>query len=514
MTGTPAGTNGADGSRVYGGWQPERAGFVGRLSLLGFVLTGTAVVVLLVPVYRGDWAGLLVSAPIAVGLVGVAVVRVAGMAADRWLLHAVRHTWNTLRKRTVFTSGVFAPTRRGDPGQVQPMDLPGTLACLRFLDAPTGTGSSVAVVHDRLAGSYTLVARVAPPGLALADHARRDHRVAGWGGFLAGLCVQGGAIARVTVTQRALPDDGTALACWVADHTTPDAPEVAVRNLAELLGGAGPAGNARDTYLSLTLDATRARTKIRAAGGGDTAACAVLVREYAALRPALAAADLRVLEVLSPRRLAEVVRTGYDPDATEHLAARRTPGSPLPAGVAVDLAGPAAAVAGWGVYRHDGACTVTYQVRDWPRSLVYPTVLAPLLKPTDTARRSLALVCEPLGPRRAERELSVDRTRRQTLIGLRSRTGRVASVEEHRDLGHADAQDAARAAGHGIVRFTGLVAVTVTQHDDLAGACAELEADAAMARVELRRLWGAQDTGFAASCLPLGQGLPGRRLPL
>jgi hypothetical protein len=499
---------------VYGGWQPEQTGFIGRLSLTGFLLTGAGVVVLLVPVYHGDWTGLLVSVPVASGLAGLALIRVGGLPVDRWLLYAARHTWNTLWRRTVFSSGVFAPAHRSDPDQHQPMDLPGTLACLRFLAAPTGTGSSVAVVHDPLAGTYTLVARVAPPGLALADHARQDHRVAGWGGFLAGLCVQGGAITRVAVTQRALPDDGTALACWVADHTTPDAPAVAVANLGELLGSAGPAGNARDTYLSLTLDAARARGKIRAAGGGDTGACAVLVTEYTAIRPALAAADLWVLEVLSPRRLAEVVRTGYDPDAVEPLAARRTPGHPMLPGVDPGLAGPAAAVAGWGVYRHDGAYTVSYQVRDWPRSLVYPSVLQPLLKPTDTARRSLALVCEPLGPRRAERELAVQRTRRQTLIGLRARTGQVASIDEHRALGHADAQDAARAAGHGIVRFTGLVAVTVTDPDALAGACAELEADAAMARVELRRLWGAQDSGFAAACLPLGQGLPGRRPPL
>jgi hypothetical protein len=507
-------TSETGGPRMYGGWQPEKSGFIGGMSLAGFVFAGIAVLVLLVPVYRGDWTGLLVSAPLAAGLVGLAVVRVGGLPAEAWLLHAARHGWNMLWRRTLFCSGVFAPARRTDPHQRQPMDLPGTLGCLRFLDAPTGTGSSVAVVHDPLAGTFTLVTRVAPPGLALADHGRQDQRVSCWGGFLAGLCVEGGAITRVAVTQRALPDDGTALASWVADHTARDAPPVAVRNLGELLGSAGPAGNARDTYLSFTLDATRARGKVRAAGGGDTGACAVLVREYAALRPGLAAADLRVLEVLSPRRLAEVVRTGYDPDAVEHLATRRTPGSPLPTGVDPGLAGPAAAVAGWGVYRHDGACTVSYQVRDWPRSAVFPTVLQPLLKPTDTARRCLALVCEPLGPRRAERELSVDRTKRQTLIGLRRRTGRVASVDEHRDLHRADAQDAARAAGHGIVRFTGLVAVTVTNPDLLAEACAELEADAAMARVELRRLWGAQDSGFAACCLPLGQGLPARRRPL
>ena len=35
-----------------------------------------------------------------------------------------------------------------------------------------------------------------------------------------------------------------------------------------------------------------------------------------------------------------------------------------------------------------------------------------------------------------------------------------------------------------------------------------------MAKLELRRLWGAQDSGFAAAALPFGQGLPAKRTPL
>jgi hypothetical protein len=42
-------------------------------------------------------------------------------------------------------------------------------------------------------------------------------------------------------------------------------------------------------------------------------------------------------------------------------------------------------------------------------------------------------------------------------------------------------------------------------------ACAALEADAAAARIDLRRMWLCQDTGFAAGALPLGLGLPRRR---
>jgi hypothetical protein len=40
---------------------------------------------------------------------------------------------------------------------------------------------------------------------------------------------------------------------------------------------------------------------------------------------------------------------------------------------------------------------------------------------------------------------------------------------------------------------------------------AALESDVAAARIELRRMWFAQDSGFALACLPLGPGLPGKR---
>lgn len=523
--------------RRYAGWQPEKSGFIGGLSLAGFCFAATAVVVLLVPVYRSSWDTLLVAGPVAGLLLGLAYVRISGLSADEWLLRALRHWWNTLRRRNTFASGVFAPTRVNDPQQVQRMDLPGMLASTRILAAPTGIGgradSGAAVVHDPLANTYTAVVRVHPPGLALADLDRQHQRVDSWGALLAGLCVEDGALCRIGVCERSLPDDGTALRGWTQAHAVPDAPEAAVAVVEELMTAAGPSANARDTFLTLTLDATRARSKIRAAGGGDLGACAVLLRELTALRPAITAAELRIESVLGPRELAEVIRTAYDPHAVESLASRRDPAGAtstataggtdtgaehaqpgLAPGVDPALAGPAAAESGWSTYRHDGAWTVVYQVRDWPRAAVYPTVLQPLMKPKPHARRTFTLLCEPLGPRRAERELSRERAKRQTLISLRRRTGRVDSPDEVRELSRAETQDHARAAGHGICRFTALVAVTVTDPGELDEACAELEADAASSRIELRRLWGAQDSGFAACCLPLGHGLPNRRTAL
>jgi hypothetical protein len=52
----------------------------------------------------------------------------------------------------------------------------------------------------------------------------------------------------------------------------------------------------------------------------------------------------------------------------------------------------------------------------------------------------------------------------------------------------------------------------VTSLEELETACAELQADASDAGLELRRAWGAQDEAFAAAALPLGMGLPARRV--
>ncbi|WP_407698380.1 SCO6880 family protein, partial [Streptomyces marianii] len=56
-----------------------------------------------------------------------------------------------------------------------------------------------------------------------------------------------------------------------------------------------------------------------------------------------------------------------------------------------------------GTYEHDGAWTVSYQVRNWPQSTVYATFLQPVLRPRQNARRSMSLIYEPMGPRRAAR---------------------------------------------------------------------------------------------------------------
>jgi hypothetical protein len=300
----------------------------------------------------------------------------------------------------------------------------------------------------------------------------------------------------------------------------PGAPALARQVAEELLNSSRLSTAKREAYLAFTIDTRRAAGAIRAAGGGDAGAAAVLIRQLRALPQALATAELEVEEWLGARDLAEVIRTAYDPDSQIPLAARRalaasaamagTPGATTAPGAALRQSGPVHAHAHPGRYIHDGAVSVSYWAEGWPQSGAFCTSLGPLL--ADAAcRRSFGMVFEPLGPRAAERAVMRERTARHVAVRMRQRTGQIVPEHERAAMERAASQDAERAAGHGLVRFTGYATVTVTDPAALEDACAALEADAAAARIELRRMWFCQDSGFALGALPLGLGLPRRR---
>jgi hypothetical protein len=145
-----------------------------------------------------------------------------------------------------------------------------------------------------------------------------------------------------------------------------------------------------------------------------------------------------------------------------------------------------------------------------PRSHAWCTALGPLLA-DGSHRRSFGMIFEPLNPRAAERQVMRERTARHVAVRMRQRTGQIVPEHEQAAMELAMRQDAEPAAGHGLVRFTAYVAVTVTDPDSVEDACAALEADAAAARIELRKMWFAQDSGFALAALPLAMGLPRKR---
>jgi hypothetical protein len=492
-------------SRTYGGWQQEKVAFIFGLSGRRATMLGTAILAAILPVAAVRIRDGLILWPAAAILSAVALIRIGGRTADEWLAAAASFELLAFRNQNKYVSAPPAS-----------LELPGILAPVTILSVPSGGGRELAVAHHRYDRTYTVVAKVGFAGIGLVDSARRDQRVAGWGGLLAGLCTEGQPITRVQALQRIVPESGAALRRWHADHLAGDAPEAAKAITTGLLAATGRVTARRESYLAFTMDARRASAAVKAAGGGESGAVTVLLRHLRSLTGAIGGAELEIEDWLGPRDLAEVIRTAYDPHAQAQLDANRAearssnaqPG--LPPGVTPALAGPVYAEARPGVYLHDGAASASYWVHEWPRGQVYCTALASLLA-EGSHRRSFGLIIEPLGPRQAEREVMRERTARHVAIRMRQRTGQIVPEHEQAAAAKARSQDAERAAGHGLARFTAYVTVTTAGADRIEDACAALEADAAAARVELRRMWFAQDTGFAAGALPLGLGLPKRR---
>jgi hypothetical protein len=521
--------------RTYGGWQQERVAFLFGLSAARAAMLSAAVLTGITPVGTSDMSSAFVFWPIAIVLATSALIRVNGRTGDEWLAGLLSYAAIRARAQHRFAGGPFtghegtAVLKAGDrtaaPGLVVTRDreeeprleLPGILASLRLLSVPAN-GRDLAIVENRHDRTYTAVARVRFPGIGLSDSARRDQRVAGWGTLLASLCTEGSPIVRVHAVQRLVPESGVALSSWHNAHLAPGAPGLAQRVAAELLASAATATSRREAYLAVTMDARRAAGSVKSAGGSDLGAAAVLVRHLRGMQQALSGADLEVEDWLGSRDLAEVIRTAYDPASQPVLATCRAtartgqPGKPaaegIPPGTSPDLAGPVYAESLPGSYVHDGAVSVSYWVHSWPQSQAYCTALGPLLA-DGSHRRSFGMCFEPLSPRQAERAVMRERTARHVAVRMRQRTGQLVPEHERSAMDRALSQDAERAAGHGLVRFTGYVTVTADQ-TGIEDACAALEADAAAARIELRRMWFAQDTGFALGALPLGMGLPKR----
>jgi hypothetical protein len=499
--------------RTYFGWQQDRVAFLYGMSGQRFALLAAAILLLAWPLAMANMRLVLTFGPVGVVLGVLAFLRIGGRTVDEWLMAAVSYGIGRANGQHKFASAAFAPpARHGPPDAPRPADLPGVLAPLTILEAVMPGGGPLAIAFHRHDRTYTAVAKVRFPGIGLVDSARREQRVAGWGALLAGLCSEGNPITRVQALQRLVPESGAALRRWDRDHTVPDSPDVVNRITSGLLGAATLATSDREAFLAFTMDGRKAGRVIKQAGGGTAGAAIVLTRQLRALHGAIAGADLQIESWLGPRDLAQVIRTAFDPHSTRPLAERRATatGDGLPAGVDPAVAGPAAAEAKPGSYVHDGGISATFWVHDWPRNDVYATALAPLLG-EGNYRRAFSFYVEPLGPRDAERQVMQERTARSVAVRMRQKTGQIVPEHEQMALDRARAQDAERAAGHGLVRIAAYVTVTVTDPADLEDACAALEADAAAARIELRRMWFAQDIGFAMATLPLGFGLPKRR---
>jgi hypothetical protein len=345
-----------------------------------------------------------------------------------------------------------------------------------------GPSTSAVLIHDPRTSTVTAMLSVSGNGFVLADLATQDRRVAGWG--------------RLQVLERCLPGGGTSVRRWWAQHGLADA-RWAARVLADLVADAEQSSDRHECLLAIAI-----RPPYTGQRATSAAAVAVIERQLAALVETARAADLEVHEWVTRRRLALVLRATYDP----HGAARVDAGEPPGHGAPALLAGPMAIDEDWASIRTDSAHHAVFWVQEWPRSEVHAGFLQPLLLAAG-ARRALSLIAEPLSPGKALREIRRAKVEHADDAGQRARIGQIED-----EVTRAEASDLVRreqelVAGHGDLRFIGLLTVSASSVGELDAACTATEAAAAQAMCELRRLVGQQGQAFAAGALPLARGV-------
>ncbi len=388
-----------------------RRGVLLGLSLAQLITLATGVLSVVGALYAGGGILLAYTAPIWVIAAALTWIPVAGRPAVEWLPVACWWLWRTTGGQLLYRRHVVKPRPVGT------LALPGDMARLReYTDPETNAG----MIHDPTAATLTVVCEVTHPAFVLLDPGEQERRVTSWGRVLATVC-RSGRIATLQVLERTLPDSGTGLAEWWEAHGTAD-DTWAAQTYAELIDRAGPAGERHATTLSLALDMNTAARQIRTAGGGLRGAAAVLRQEMNTLVAALRSADLAPSGWLTPGQIAVILRSAYDPAIAATLERHGQLGQSLA------TAGPVAVNESWSRLRTDSAHHAVLWVSEWPRSLVYPGFLSPVLLSTGI-QRSFSLLCTPLRsmPRPAtsgRRRSSTSPTRLNGRRSGRSRTRR------------------------------------------------------------------------------------------
>ena len=144
----------------------------------------------------------------------------------------------------------------------------------------------------------------------------------------------------------------------------------------------------------------------------------------------------------------------------------------------------------------------TVQVIDADNELVYPGFLSPVLLSTGI-QRSFSLLCTPLRSDAAARDIRKKKVEHISDQAQRAKIGQIEDAAQTAEYHDVLQQEADLTAGHGILRYTGLIAVSAPTVEELDAGVAAIEQAAIQASCETRLLVGQQAAALTAAALPL-----------
>jgi hypothetical protein len=448
-------------------------------------------ITLLVSMVAGLWAALGFALVALVGA-GPAVVPYRGRTVYAQWSRSSRWRRHQRRGRNFYRSGLAGVTPSGT------RSLPGLLAKVGVWDATDAVGRDFALLEIAPVRQWAVVMRVAAQGGALVDADTNDVWVASWGEYLALLGQEGGVVQAAAVVE-SIPDAGAMLASHVGtqvrDDAAPFARQVAFAAAAEL-----PVDVA-DTIGFVTLTFTERGLGVERRSGEQAAAAVAeeVGRRLPGLSVALKDAGASEGLPLSSGQLARRVREAFDPAVAAEFAETEADG--LPVHVDWDDAGPSGHDESALSYRHDSGLSRTYEALRVPPGVVRDSLMERLMGPMRTApRKRVTLLYRPVDAGRTDRDY-------KSAINRAGRRKGLVHAHDSADLRAARQATEEEADGAGVVSFSVLVTVTVTDPAEFDRACTSVERAARGARFRLSPVRGAQAAAFAGA-LGVGLSLP------
>lgn len=462
-----------------------RRGVLLGLSVSQLVALAIGAGTLVMAFYNGAGILLAITFPIWGAAAAITWIPAGGRPLVEWLPVVCWWLWRATGGQLIYRARIVKPRPAGT------LALPGDMARLReYVDPVTEAG----MIHDARQATLTAVCEISHPAFVLLDPSEQQRRTSAWGRVLATVC-RSGRVATLQVMERTLPDSGTGLAEWWAEHGVDDG-SWAATTYQELIERAGPAGERHATTISLSLDMKAASRQIRTAGGGLRGAAALLRQDIDTLTAALRAADLNHSGWLTPGQIAVILRSAYDPRIAPTLERHGELGQQLA------TAGPVAVNESWDRLRTDSAFHTVLWISEWPRSQVYPGFLSPVVLSTGI-HRALSLIYTPLRTDQAARDIRKKKVEYISDQAQRRRIGQIDDAGQTAEFEDVLQQEADLTAGHGVLRVTGLISVSAETQEELDASVAAIEQAAIQASCETRRLVGQQAPAFTAAALPL-----------
>ena len=429
--------------RMYGNWRkPRSTGMAG--ATFGTTMLGIGAVIALVflSLAIGFVPALVLGLFTALAFVPLVIEKDGRSGYERALLMM---QWRRAFKRGehIYSSGTFS---RIPGGRYRP---PGVLADTEIYEGIDGNNRPFGMIHMPQVNNYTIVLDAYPQGSENFDQSVLDAAVGNWSQMLTAMGETSDIVALVAVIE-SLPNTGIELYETVSQRVRHDAPKLARDSMYQLATGLVTGGVRLGARISITFQAQTADRK------KDPSEQAV---EIARRLPGITEAAARAGVPATPMSADEImgtVRRSVDPASLSNIERALFSGE----GTGLEWAdcGPRTQIEEKDRLIHDGAISVTWEMREAPKSAVHETVLKRLLDPNPALPiKRVAIIYRPHSA--ADATDIVNRDHRDAMAAVTSGRG-IASAKAKLEVAATEQSRMEVARGHGLTRFGILITVT------------------------------------------------------